>query len=151
MAGFKTWGMTYGKPKQEKHGGGTSTKSPSAAEDHSGKSKAESEHSKIAGEQAKGKGEDIHGVVATHGPAHHMEMEKHPEGGFSIKTTHGENEHVHEHRAEQFDEAASHAKAAFGEENPDQFEEAENEGAHGEKFNIGGLGNMGSMVTGLNS
>ena len=140
-------GSARDKAMDSEKGGGVSKAKPKSM-DKSGKAKAESEHSSIEGEQENGKGEDIHSVVAEHGPAHKMEMEKHPEGGFSVKTTHGE--HVHEHRAEQFHEASAHAASAFGEENPDEFKQEENAGAHhGKGSDIGGLGNLGSVVTGI--
>jgi hypothetical protein len=142
---MKSWGDVYGKPKAQASKGGGQSKAKPAAEDHSGKAKAESEHAGIAAQQAKGEGEDIKGVVATHGPANKVEMEKHPEGGFKVSSHHGE--HVHEHRADQFDEASQHAAQAFGEENPDQFEQHENAQAKsGESADIGGLGNLGSVV-----
>jgi hypothetical protein len=134
---MKSWGSVYGKEKSGKTDGKESkSEKPMAKEAPSEKTKP------AAGEQ-----EDIKGVVAEHGPAHKVEMEKHPEGGFNVKSTHGENEHVHEHRSEQFDEAAQHAKEAFGEGNSEEFQQEGNPQSHAGAKPTPSLGNLGSVVT----
>lgn len=57
-------------------------------------------------------GEDIHGVVATHGPATEGHM-RHEGDGFHVSTTH-ESGHVHEAMHHGLHEATEHLGAAFG-------------------------------------